>query len=313
MSTDQGQFGRVCKLLVSPKTGEGAIDLSNLRIKFAVKRSDTITPNCADIRVYNLNLEIANLIKKEFTKVILQAGYESNFGVIFQGNIKQVILGRESATDTFIDIIAGDGDLAYNFAIVNTTLAKGSTPADHLAAATQSMKSKGVTAGKTVGPLPKNKLPRGKVMYGTTRDHLRAIANTAGFGVSIQDEQINFIKQTTYLPGTQVVLTSKTGLIGTPQQTNEGVNMKCLINPKIKVNGLVKIDNASVERFKINLSVPGSPANIEPSLTEDGVYSVLVVELKGDTRGLEWYSELVTLSVAVTSNPLNAITVGAGS
>lgn len=305
------QFLRACTLLVSTSKGD-ALDLSTLRIKFAVKRSDTMTPNSADIRVYNLSAETAATIKKEYTKVILQAGYISNYGVIFKGNIKQVILGRENATDTFIDIIAGDGDQAYNFAIVNTTLAAGSNQSTQLNAAQAAMTKMGVTAGKTVGTIPQVALPRGKVMYGNAKDHIRSIADSSGFNWSIQDEQLNFIKQTTYLPGNPVELTSKTGLIGTPQQTNEGVNCKCLLNPNIKIAGQVFINNASIELLKINLSVPGSPANVPAPLTADGIYYVLVAEHEGDTRGVSWYTNLVMLNIAVTSNPLNAVQIGGG-
>lgn len=305
------QFLRKCTLLVS--TGVGAtLDLSQLRIKFAVKRSDTMTPNSADIRVYNLDLGTAAIIKKEFTQVTLQAGYDSNYGVIFQGNIKQVIIGRENATDTFIDIIAGDGDQAYNFAVVNVTLAAGSTPQSQLSAAMLPMAAKGVTPG-FIGPLPPSVLPRGKVMYGNARDHIRSIADSAGFGWSIQDGKVNFVKQTTFLPGQVVTITSKTGLIGTPQQTNEGVNLKCLLNPNIKIASQVLLDNASIELLKINLSVPGSPSNVAAPLTADGLYYILVIEHNGDTRGTDWYSSLVTLNISVTSNPLNSISTGAGS
>lgn len=312
MGSSNEQFGRVCTLLVSNSAGQ-AVDLSPLRIKFAVKRSDTMTPNVADIRVYNVDLNLAQFIQNEFTKVVLQAGYTGNYGGIFKGNIKQVILGRESATDTFIDIIAGDGDQAYNFAIVNTTLAKGSTQSNQLSAAVDSMKPHGVTMGYT-GIMPTQQLPRGKVMYGNARKYIRNIADSSDFGWSIQDEEVNFIKQSTYLPGDVVVLTSKTGLIGTPQQTNEGVNCKCLLNPFIKMAGRIQIDNKSVEALKINLSVPGSPANIPAPLNADGVYYVLVSEHIGDTRGVEWYTNLITLLTDPTAtNPLNAIQVGAGS
>jgi hypothetical protein len=304
------QFGRVCTLFVSTAAGD-AIDLSQLRIKFSIKRSDTMTPNSADIRIYNLDLDFAAVIKREFTQVVLQAGYQSNFGVIFKGNIKQVILGRENETDTFIDIIAGDGDQAYNFAIVNTTLAAGSSLSHHIAAASGPMKALNVTPGYT-GALPEATLPRGKVMYGNSRDHLQKITSSSGFGWNIQDEKINIVKRSTYLPGTVTILTSKTGLIGTPQQTNIGVNCKCLINPNIKINGRIQINNASVELLKINLSVPGSADNVPAPVADDGVYSVMVVQHTGDTRGIPWYSEIVALSVLVTSNPLNAITVGGG-
>lgn len=304
------QYLRTCQLFVSGNNLDG-LDLSALRIKFSVKRSDTMTPNVADIRVYNLEEETALRIRKEFTKVLLQAGYEGNYGVIFQGNIKQVILGRESATDTFIDIIAGDGDRAYNFAVVNTTIRKGATAADQVSAAVGAMSEKGVTAGH-LGEMPTTALPRGKAMYGNARSYLRDVGQTTQSSWSIQDEKVTFVKKKAYLPGERVVLTSKTGMIGTPQQTNEGVNVKCLLNPMLKIASRIQIDNASIARFKINLSVPNSAANIPAPLTADGVYYVLVVEHTGDTRGVEWYSSLVCLNIDVTTNPINSVQVGYG-
>lgn len=310
MADETQQYLRTCQLIVFGKDLDG-VDLSALRIKFSVKRSDTMTPNVADIRVYNLEEQTALRIRKEFTRVILQAGYEGNFGVIFQGNIKQVILGRESATDTFIDIVAGDGDRAYNFAIVNATLAKGTTQADQVNAAVQAMSTKGVTGGH-LGTTPPAQLPRGKVMYGNARNYLRDAAQTSQSSWSIQDEKVTFVAKKAYLPGQAVVLTSKTGMIGTPQQTNEGVNAKCLLNPNLKIASRIKIDNASIQRFKINLSVPNSAANIPAPLTADGVYYVLVVEHNGDTRGVEWYSNLICLNIDVTTNPINSVQVGYG-
>lgn len=310
MSSDVQQYIREFKLLVSkPNVANNepnAIDLSNLRCKFVVKRSDTITPNVADIRVYNVSKDTALKIQKEFSTVILQAGYEGNYGVIFQGNIKQVIIGRESATDTFIDIVAGDGDRAYNFAIVNSTIAAGATQQDQLNAVIGSMQQLGVTSGY-LSPLPSEQLPRGKVLYGNARNYLIDIAQTSDKGVSIQDEKITLIDNKSYAPGERVVLTSKTGMIGTPQQTNEGINIKCLLNPRIKIGGLVEIDNASIERLKINLTVPNSAANIPAPITDDGVYYVLVAEHQGDTRGVEWYTTLICLNTDVSSNPINSV------
>ena len=163
------QFGRVVSLQVFGTNLQG-LDLSELRIRFAVKKTGTAVPNTADIRVYNLEEQTALQIRKEFTKVILQAGYEGKLGVIFQGNIKQVIIGREDANTTFIDIIAGDGDRAYNFAIVKGTLAKGSTQLNQIQAAVNAMATKGVTQGH-LDQLPTTKLPRGNVMYGYVLDN----------------------------------------------------------------------------------------------------------------------------------------------
>lgn len=304
------QFLRTISLVVFG-TDLNGLDLSKLRIKFSVKRSDTMTPNTADIRIYNLEEKTALRIRNEFKKVILQAGYQGNFGVIFQGNIKQVILGRESATDTFIDIVAGDGDHAYNFAVINSTIAAGATAADQVNAATTAMTPKGVTAGH-LGEMPTEQLPRGKVMYGNARNYLRDVASSTDKTWSIQDEKITFVPKKSYLPGERVVLTSKTGMIGTPQQTNEGVNVKCLLNPTIKIGGRIQIDNKSIERYKINLTIPNSAANIPAPLTADGVYYVLVIEHQGDTRGVEWYSTMICLNIDVTSNPINSVQTNYG-
>ncbi len=315
---DSEQYLRVCSLIVSGNNLDG-LDLSQLRIKFSVKRSDTATPNTADIRVYNLEEQTALRIRKEFTKVILQAGYQGNFGVIFSGNIKQVIIGRENATDTFIDIIAGDGDRAYNFAVVNSTISKGATLSDQVAVASKSMAEKGVTSGH-ISILPGEKLPRGKSFFGNAKNILRDVALTSKSSWSIQNEKITFVANKAYLPGEQVVITATTGMVGTPQQTNDGVNVKTLLNPKIQVSGRIYLDNSTILAQKLNLDqIAAAKGNTQAingllprNLNADGSYYVLVMEYQGDTRGIEWYCNLVCLNIDVSANPLNSVSVGAG-
>lgn len=310
-SNNTQQYGRVCTLLVSNKQGQ-ALDLSALRIKFKVKKTGVMTPNAADIIVYNVEAQTQKLIQNEFTNVILQAGYVGNYGLIFKGNIKQFITGRESATDTFINLNCGDGDQAYNFATINQTIRAGVTPQIQLNAALTAMSGMGISQGYT-GVLPVVSLPRGKVIYGNARDHLKKLADTYGFTWSMQDGNLVFLSQGTYLPNQAVVLTSKTGMIGTPQQTTEGIDAKSLLNPNLKVHGRVKLDNASIAKMKIDFWVPGSPANTPSPISQDGYYYALVVEHSGDTRGQEWYSNMRLLTVDISSNPLDSVQVGYGS
>lgn len=318
------QYLRACTLIVYG-TNLNGLDLSQLRIKFSVKHSDSQSPNTADIRVYNVSEETALSMLINLSppsgistttpgRVVLQAGYQSNFGVIFQGNIKQIILGRESATDTFVDIVAGDGHLAYNYAIVNTTIAAGSTPTSQINAAVTSTSKFGVSLGYVGNQDTINnvKLPRGKVMYGNAKNYLRTVSQTIGQTWSIQNEQVTFIPKKSFKPGVAVVLTSKTGLIGTPQQTNEGVNIKCLLNPNIKIGGRVNIAEATISDFKINLATPNSPANIPPPLTQDGIYYVLVTEQTGDTRGVDWYTNILGITCPISSNPINSVQTSYG-
>ena len=295
---DSQQYIRRCNLIVADAKGNG-LDLSNLRIVFKVKKTDAQTPNIAEIRVYNLSAETASQIKKEFSSVLLQAGYESNYGTIFAGNIKQVRLGRENGTDSYIDIAAGDGDEAYNFAVVNTTLSSGSTQQDQINSAANSMSGKSVKQGSITG-VDSNKLPRGKVMYGMARDYLRQSALATETSWSIQDGKIQFVKLTGILPSQAVLLNSKSGLVGTPEQTNDGITVKCLLNPQLKIAGRVKIDQENIAEAKLPDTSKKDVVNKPVAIEEDGLYRLLAVEHSGDTRGNEWYSNLVCLGIDAT-------------
>ncbi len=302
-------FGRKFSLLVSDSKGN-TIDLSQFRCKFVVKKSGYMTPNTADILVYNLSQSTALFIKQEFTRVVLQAGYAGSYGTIFLGNIKQGIIGRESQVDTFLNLVCGDGDQAFNFATVNTTIgsakAGGASPANQLDIAINSMGAMGVGTAH-IGALPAVKLPRGKVMYGNAKDYIQAVSDTNNLNWSIQDENIVVIPSTQYLPNQTVVLTSKTGMIGTPQQTIEGIMAKCLLNPMIKCHSRVQIDEKSVAQYKIDFSQPGSPANTPSAILNDGSYYVLVAEHSGDTRGTEWYTNLRMLTIDISDSPYSGV------
>lgn len=295
----QLQYIRVCNLIVAGGDGEG-LDLGKMRVVFKCKKSDAQTPNTAEIRVYNLAQSTVTQIREEFTTVTLQAGYESNIGVIFTGNIKQVRFGRENQTDTYIDIAAGDGDDAYNWAVTNTTLAAGASQSDQIKAAGAPMAGKGVSTGY-VADTGGDRLPRGKVMYGMSRDYLRQSAQASDTSWSIQDGKLQFVKMTGLLPDKAVLLNSKTGLIGTPEQTNDGIKVKCLLNPLLKIGAKVQIDEADIQTAKLPDTSKGATANKPAAITSDGVYRVLTIEHTGDTRGNDWYSDIVCLGVDETA------------
>lgn len=299
------QFGRKVSLIIGFDSGE-ALDVSDLRIVYRVQRADLQTPNSARIRVYNVSAATARRAQKEFTRVVLQAGYEGNFGIIFDGSIKQVRRGRESQTTTFLDITAADGDSAYNFAVVNTTLAAGSVATDHVSVATAAMNPYGVSLGY-LPELPSNPLPRGKVMFGMARDFMRWTARTTQTVWSIQDGKVVLVPETAYMPGEIPVITSETGMIGLPQQTANGIEVKMLQNPSIKIGRLIWLDNASVQQYEYSLNVGQQAQNerieMQAKLQDDGFYYVMLAEHSGDTRANEYYTSTTCLAADVTVLP----------
>jgi len=288
------QYIRQCNLVVSNAAGEG-LDLSTLRITFAIKKTDGQTPNTATIRVYGLSENAANQIQAEFTQVDLQAGYQSNFGVIFSGTAKRIRKGRESNVDSFLEIQAADGDGAYNFAVVNATISAGATQRDQIEQAAKVMQAKGVTQGY-IAPDNSQALPRGKVMYGTSRDYLRQSSETVGASWSIQDGKLQLVPLTGVLPNQAVVLNSKSGLVGQPEQTNDGVKFRCLLNPNLQIAAMVQIAQKDVQQAALEES-----DKVPAVIAVDGFYRIIAMEFSGDTRGNDWYCEGVGLSVDSTA------------
>ena len=83
-----------------------------------------------------------------------------------------------------------------------------------------------------------------------------------------------------------------------------GIHVRCLINPRIKAGGRIKIDNASIQSYRFGLSLGAEIANgFVPRLDSDGLYRSLVVEHSGDTRGNDWYTEITCVGIDDTAPP----------
>lgn len=299
------QYLRRVSLVFSNEAGDTA-DLSDLHFKFRVARGDIQSPNTADIRVYNVSDETLNALQKEFSAVTLQAGYEGSFGVIFNGTVMQIRRGRENPTDTYLDITAADGDAAYNFGIVNVSLAAGSTPKQQVDAITKALKSYGIAPGGIEG-LPEKKLPRGKVMFGLARDSMRTIAEDAQVSWSFQNGKIQTVPLNGYMQGSVVEINSTTGMIGLPEQTLDGIKVRTLLNPNIKIGSAIRINNASILQFRYGTDINSFTSNALAAQSihtnADGLYKVLYVNYDGDTRGQSFYSDITCVSIDANITP----------
>lgn len=296
--TGPQQYLRRCSLTID-RAGGPALDLSQLQIKFQVQQSQLQSPNIAKIRVFNLAEHTIHRIgaQAEFTDVLLQAGYTGSFGPIFTGSVVWARMGRQGATN-YMEMQAADGDAAYTYSTIGVALAAGSTAQDVVAACLKAMAPYGVTEGSIPADLPNIKMPRGRVLFGMTRDVLRQVGQMLGCSWSISHGVITFIPEESYLQGNAVVLTSSTGLIGLPEQTQDGIMIKCLINPQITVGRMVTINNTLVNKANYNLSYTGVVNNaLLPSVANDGNYRVLAIDYSGDTRGQDWYCILTCISL----------------
>ena len=306
------QYLRSYSLVVAPENGQQALDLSQFHMKFSIHQGDIQTPNVMNVRIYNVSEQTAQRLQNkptsEFSRVVLQGGYEGSAGIIFDGNIKYVRSGHETAVDSYIDIVAADGDAAYNFAGVNVTLAAGWTPNDVINACLQAMGS--VSPPVVAGSFPDYSALKGlraKVLYGICRDILRETARSVGASCSIQNGRLNFVPLAGALPGDAVELTSASGLIGFPVQTANGINVRSLLNPRIGPAGTIQVNNASIQPYAYPIGLNAAVANqVVPRTAEDGFYRVIWIEHTGDTRGNPWYSDMICVALDPSANDAGA-------
>jgi len=308
MSTPTVQWIRKVRLTLLSE--QEALDLSAFRFTFNASQADYQSPNNCRIRVFNLSQETVKKVRGEFSEVILEAGYEGNFGIIFRGTIKQFRIGKENALDSYLDVLAADGDTLYNFGFVSQSFPAGSTPQQRVSEIV-SLGGTSDPGGKLLGSLNHNGLagtmpaPRGKVVFALMRAALTAETGANGATWSITDGKVNIIPLDGYLPSEAVVLSARTGLIGLPEQTNEGVRAKCLLNPLLQPGALVRIDNASINQTvnadqAVDVKIPYNQwtgAQFLADTTADGLYRVLIAEHEGDSRGQPWYTNLTALAI----------------
>ncbi|WP_321894547.1 phage protein [Paraburkholderia heleia] len=309
--TDSGnvQFGRKASLIVSD--GTTGLDLSELRFRFETANSDSETPNTLYVRAYNLAPQTVAKIGTEFKTITLQAGYtDGNFGIVFQGTIKQTETGRERNVDSYIDLWAADGDEFYNFAVVNMAVAAGQSPQQVLQSILRTstvpinfaQDATGLIVGAGAGL--KSSLSRGKSSMGMARSYLRDWAAKYGYRWSIQNGEFVVVPITGYRPGEAVVLSSTTGLVGVPIATEGGVRVRALLNPLIRIGCLVHIAQSDINHLttqQFGLTYRKDAVPLATVTTAQGFYRVMQVTFIGDTRGNEWYVDLICLAVDVTA------------
>jgi hypothetical protein len=148
---------------------------------------------------------------------------------------------------------------------------------------------------------------RGVVLMGMARARLRNVVTYMDAGWSIDNGKIVLTDNTGYRDGEAVEINVGTGLIGTPEQTDGGIKLRCLLNSKIRIGGRVRLNNDEiVQLLQQNPNAAPVPYNqyagfqFVASLSPDGMYRAFSVEHDGDNRGAAWYSNLICLSINET-------------
>jgi len=239
-----------------------------LRVRATVKMSSTLTPNEAQIELYNPSANTITLAQRAGVRFRLWAGYGSSAALVFQGDavqggIKITPPGRD-ATRVFRAELQ-DGGLAYRTGQVSLSFAKGVAMATVYGQVAEAM---GLDAGQ-IQLTDALTLPTGLTFAGPARELLGRLASISGAGATIRDGALYVVTQGGATKERAPLLTPATGLIGSPSQKDDGrVEVKALLDPSIRPLRPFRVES---ERVTGNF------------VCEDVTYRI-------DSRGQEFYA-----------------------
>lgn len=261
---------------------------------------------CAEIVIYNLDQQTTQeflSVGMQNLQVVVSAGYkQGSYGVIWSGPVFQPLFDRENVTDFKITLNCILGLWANTRNSINLTVAANLRQTDVVMAIANSAFSK-IPVVALSSNISDKKLPRGKTMFGNPGTYFSQIATDNGLtwwlsqkGLTMKglnDPDIPTTPSLTYSPpvtsnqqsGAQSSSTNGV-IIGTPQQTQYGVSFRVLLDPRLQVFSVVKIDNSQIRLIKKQVG------ELPYLLDQDGIYVVGAVRFTGDTRGNDWYADI---------------------
>ena len=304
------KYIRHVELVLSSNPTQPALDLSNMHFTFSTTMFILgTTGNTMQLRIFDLDEPTIERIKGEFTDITLNAGYEEHPPTVFQGSIVQVRRGWDGdRSERYIDISALDGDKEIAYNLIFAEIAAGSTYKQRWEAIAKAL---GVPINydkfPTEDQLPKevlNQRPRGETLVGNASDAARDEAMHNMCNWSIQQGKLVVVPYQGVPSATPVDINGANGMIGWPEQTDDGIHLQCLLDARLQVHTVIRLNQADVLQSQLDMTLSAEaikqnfPGLGRALISTDGLYYVVEVTHSGDTRGNEWYSDILCISTS---------------
>ena len=275
-------FNRQLNLII-PDT---EMDVNGLRIIFKIEKSLVGYPNLANIKIYNLKESSRNKLEKKGLTIELYAGHEDvGVPLVFKGDIINVVHLKEQ-TNWISEVFAGDGVNILSTSTINKTLPAGATTEtiyNELVSQMQGI-SKGVTEGIQNCLSGKQSLLRALQLSGNVKDWLDKISKECGFDYSINDGVIEtFPENLPVSDEAPIIINQKSGMIGSPERTEIGINVKNILLPDLKLGRTIKVESVSARIAVGNLFF-----RKVPPVKNQGAYRIDKLIHIGDNRSNIW-------------------------
>lgn len=286
--------------------------------------SAAIAQDAGDLLTLNQPLEMGDT-------VVLSAGYQSSTSgsfdsqgnKIYTGRILQAAITRENVVDFRLILRCVVGLMEDMFNQVSLALPAGTSA---LEAIQRICSQPQANVPVDIDPvaqqkLSQAKLPRGSAVYGKPYEAIQKIVkqnslfawiapnglNIRSFDPSVPLQKPSCVYAPPNLPGTYRSGTTnapvKSTLLGVPEQTQNGIVFRVLLDPSVKVGDVVQlVPGAFITPY------PMTRPDLRPVPSANGTYVVNGVRHVGDSRGHgdDWYTQIT----GVTPNFFPAFLLG---
>jgi len=281
------QFSRNARVEIAGV--DSTLFVEGLRIKFEVVRTSLGYPNKGKIEIYNLDERKLEQVVERLAVVRLFAGYGGESPMIYEADIANHYKSR-IGVDSVYTLITGSGRRAWETDTFSKTYAIGVDPAIIVGDVVASFPT--LTPGVVALSDAKTKL-QPLTLSGNSHKVMDKLAKDYNFDWHIDQNQIDVIGRGLTVDDRPVYdITPLTGLIGSPTLTELGADFRILLNPDILVGRQVRMDSVGVQLAQAALEFR------KVRTTANGFYKVKETRFIGDTRGQEWYTDIIGWRVA---------------
>lgn len=242
-----------------------------LKIAFEATKSIAGGLNTLNLQIYNLTTANSQKFCKDpeqrkLLRVTLKVGYQDNLEVIFIGDVNRGFAGRQGA-DIVNSMQIFDGGQGSFYGFVSKTVKTREEVTKTLIAQMPTVERGTITK--------QSEYIRPRVLVGNCSKIFKNQLDS-GYSYFIDDNKVYILKGNEYLANYISVVSAETGLVNTPERENSLVSFETMLNPSIKIGGLVDLKSTTAGYL-------------------NGIYRVQQIVTKGDNYGQDWKQRIVCM------------------
>lgn len=263
-----------------------------LAVQFKVAKNLSREPNVAEVMINNLSEASRSAMGQKLTPVVIEAGYVGSLGQIFSGYLTYASHTRQG-TEWVTHFQSGDGTIALQQGRISDSLGPGATV---LEAVKKAIDATGLGYGNALDEIQKGnfkegltEFTKGLTLAGRAVDVLDDLLRTTGLEWSIQDGQVQVLRDGQPNDPNATVLSPTSGMVGSPEIGDDGVvKIRALMQPALRPGSKIEVRSRGV----------------------NGFFRVQAVLHTGDSWGDDWYTDIEAKSLDTTSKGTKFISPG---